>query len=648
MPQAERLGIEIGYEVKNAGVLKNVETELNNISKSAAEASGQFVKVASSLREVADRQKAFVTAAKAGSLAFQQNGRDIAFAGEATNKLIRQQQVLSDHNQKLSRSFVNANGALSGFNNIIRDSPFGIIGMGNNITQLVDAFGQLRQQTGSVSRALSATIGSIFSPAGLLTIGLSSAISLWTVYSQRQQQAASAAKKAAEDIRTVSKSLEEFNVDLRSANASAASEIQVLTQLFQAAKDETKSRQDRTNALKALQQASNGYLDSLTLETIGTKEAKKALDDFNNSLIASAIIRSNEKLIDDLAASYAKFAEQGEKGKKRLAEINAELQKLNDPTQRQALGLDPAEGFERTIALNKERNKLILETNAAIKEQNKAVDQIVASGTKIAELQAKIQPFTKEAASDREKEAKAAEKLRKELSKIQEIDLQTSADKINPGKRQDIFGLPKTQFQIPIEMQLVGVEEARQSLASQLRPINTELTKQVEKITIDTEALLQQGAARIVSGIATAVGGIIGGALTLKDGLNSIVIVMADFITQLGESLIAAGTATIAANALATNPATAIAAGFLAVAAGAAVRAALDKAPSFATGGTALGPQFALIGDNPARKEHILSDAQLDRIAGGGVREIRVVGEIRGQVIALANERALGTIGRVS
>lgn len=648
MPQTERLGIEIGYEVKNAGVLKNVENELNNISRSAAQASGEFVKVAGSLREVADRQKAFVAAAKAGSLAFQQNGRDIAFAGEATNKLMRQQQALTAVNDRFARSAINANGALSGFNNIIRDAPFGIIGVGNNITQLVDSFGQLRQQTGSVGRALAATIGSIFSPAGLLTIGLSSAISLWTVYSQRQQQAASAAKKAAEDIRTVSKSLEEFNVDLRSANASAASEIQVLTQLFEAAKDETKSRQDRTNALKALQQASNGYLDSLTLETIGTKEAKKALDDFNNSLIASAIIRSNEKLIDDLAASYAKFAEQGEKGKKRLAEINAELQKLNDPTQRQALGLDPSEGFERTIALNKERNKLILETNAAIKEQNKAVDQIVASGTKIAELQAKIQPFTKEAANDREKEAKAAEKLRKELSKIQEIDLQTAADKINPGKRQDIFGVPKTQFQIPIEMQLVGVEAARQNLEKQLKPLNTELTSQVEQITIDTEAILQQGAARIVSGIATAVGGIIGGALTLREGLNSIVVVMADFITQLGESLIAAGTATIAANALSTNPATAIAAGFLAVAAGAAVRAALDKAPSFATGGTALGPQFALIGDNPARKEHILSDAQLDRIAGGGVREIRVVGEIRGQVIALANERALGTIGRVS
>lgn len=305
-------------------------------------------------------------------------------------------QRLAVSTQNVIRPTVNANGALVGFNNIIRDAPFGIIGIGNNITQLADAFGQLKKETGSSGAALRALGSSVFSPVGLLTVGLSAAVSLWTVYSMRQQQAAAKAKAAAEEIKNLAKITQDAAISSNQFAASAAGEITALNRLFAIARDETKSRQERTNALQELKAQTNGYLKDLTLETAQTEAARKSLDLYNKSLFDSALAKAYQGQIDDLAKSYAQTKEKADKGRKAIEDFDAAVERQkqrllkNQISAKDRLNV-PEQDAKNSIA----RNKLIQQTNGLIKDQNAFYDQILTKGTQLADLQAKVNPFSK-------------------------------------------------------------------------------------------------------------------------------------------------------------------------------------------------------------------------------------------------------------
>src|ERR1044072_3078617 len=164
-------------------------TALGGVGAAADKTSGKFVLLNKAMLGSSNEMRAFITQAKLGEISFTGYGNSAGVATKAT--------------QQLGKMAVNANGALMGFNNIIRDAPFGIIGIGNNIQQLNDSLVQMVKQTGSVKAAMAGLFGSIFSPAGILTVGLSAATTLWTLYSQRQQKAASEAKAAADAIHDV-------------------------------------------------------------------------------------------------------------------------------------------------------------------------------------------------------------------------------------------------------------------------------------------------------------------------------------------------------------------------------------------------------------------------------------------------------------
>lgn len=566
MPQTERLGIEIGFETKNQAAVKLAEQNIANVGKAA--------KTATVSMAAADKSTA-----------------------------------------KLRTSF-------SALNNIVRDAPYGINGVANNITQLGDALFGATLAAQAVGFGLS-----------LLVTGLVSLSQKYGSLGNAVNALLGKQDKQAEIQRAV-------NAAVLQGSKDAQTEAVSLSSLYRATQNVNVPLTERNRLVDELQSRYPSYFGNLSNEAILAGKAASAYRNLQNNILLAAQARAIEKRI---AENSEKLLDLDTKREDILNKITKASQALAKEQQGATVrasqaassinsyGVVSASANLSVVKLRGAVQSLVddlKENGAAVVDVNNANDALLK---KLDELTIKGGSGVFTSLTESAKEAK------KEIADIGFRLLQT---------QQLVF--PAIKPKIPVEMQLVGVEQAQKNLKNQLKPLNATLTKEVNQITINTEEILQAGAARIASGVATAVGGIIGGALTLREGLNSIIVVMADFITQLGESLIAAGTATIAANALATNPATAIAAGFLAVAAGAAVRAALDKAPSFATGGTALGPQFALIGDNPARKEHILSDAQLDRIAGGGAREVRVIGVLRGQDIALTNERATGTIGRVN
>ena len=62
----------------------------------------------------------------------------------------------------------NGGNALMQFSRIAQDAPYGIMGIGNNITATVEAFGHLKNSTGSAGSALKAMAGSLLGSGGIL------------------------------------------------------------------------------------------------------------------------------------------------------------------------------------------------------------------------------------------------------------------------------------------------------------------------------------------------------------------------------------------------------------------------------------------------------------------------------------------------
>ncbi len=68
----------------------------------------------------------------------------------------------------LAPKVANGGNALMQFSRIAQDAPFGIIGIGNNITATVESFGHLSQASGGAGNALKAVGASLLGPGGIL------------------------------------------------------------------------------------------------------------------------------------------------------------------------------------------------------------------------------------------------------------------------------------------------------------------------------------------------------------------------------------------------------------------------------------------------------------------------------------------------
>lgn len=384
---------------------RSINQDFRSINDAAAAAQGQV----SSLNDVF-RNMTAGTSTLNQSLATTNNV--LTVNQRNTNALTNANRNLAGSMAGITRPTVNANGALAGFTNIIRDAPYGIVGVGNNITQLTDAFRQMQVQTGSTSRAIGALVSSLFSPAGLFTVGLSLAISLWTVYSQRQQRAASESKKAAEEIKSLADIQRDANKALSQYQADAYAEIAVLNQLFNIARSDVRSRQERTSALRELQQATNGYLRNLNLETIQTDSARAALDRYNQSLFDNAVAKAYQGQIDDIAKAYAAVKEKADQGRQTLEQFDKNVQAATANLAKLKAQGNPSADLvdsEKFAADNAaKRAKIVAETNGYIKQQNSLYDAIINKGKQLAEVQVKTNPFDKASNT-----AGAADKVKK-------------------------------------------------------------------------------------------------------------------------------------------------------------------------------------------------------------------------------------------
>lgn len=592
----EGIGVDIGYDIKNPNIPDEVSHDLEDMGKVAKKVSLIFTasleNVEKLLEEIANQTK---RTADLLEKQFDRVGKGAGNAGDRARGAGKQFEQGAKGSDKLR-------GSMSALNNIVRDAPFGIIGIGNNITQLADSlFGAaVAGQVFGLGLSLIVTgLTALSQKYGSVSVGINTILGLYTDAEKAQLKYTQAIAGASDAFQAAFVNIKELAINIDLAKEGLLSKSDVLKQY-------NNSLGKTTGAVKTLD------------------EAEKALTKNAEAYIKFTLLKAAAQVALEEAAKKAFEAEQARQKSDRES-VSFIFSRLNTSSDTAVQNL-----YKKNAAKNRE-----IVAKEAEKDQQQFEDIAAALQKKAAEI-AKANDF-KFFPPD------AKEKIKKE---VKEIFAGLKLDPINEildiGRRQDLFIKPQPiDIKQPINIDLVGLPEQMAKAQKQIGEFSAGVKISLEKITIDVEGLLQKGVASIASGIGRAIGGIASGAMSLKDGLNSIIIVFADFIGQLGEALIAAGTATIAAAALSTNPYTAIAAGIIAVAAAAAVKGAINKAPSFATGGTVFGPTMALVGDNPARKEHILSDAQLQTISGSNMKGVEVSGRLRGRDIELSNRRSI-------
>jgi len=171
-----------------------------------------------------------------------------------------------------------------------------------------------------------------------------------------------------------------------------------------------------------------------------------------------------------------------------------------------------------------------------------------------------------------------------------------------------------------------------------------------DKVTKTTEGF--------TSGQDAFVGSLVGSAKNLTSSFAELFRAIADGEASVGEAMgkiasqiisaaFAAASAQQITNAVLTasagGPTAAIIAPAL-IASGLALVGGLFAAlPSFATGGMVVGPQLALVGDNPSGREAIIPFERMGEflnMAGVGGQNVQVTGRLQGMDLLLSNQRA--------
>lgn len=133
---------------------------------------------------------------------------------------------------------VNAGNTLTQFSRIAQDAPFGIIGIGNNITATAESFSYLKQQTGSTGGALKALASSIAGTGGIL-LGVSLLTTGLTYLAQSGLSVGDVINKLTGNTDAYSEALKKVNEEAYSDKGvqQAITNVNTLTNEIQLAKD---------------------------------------------------------------------------------------------------------------------------------------------------------------------------------------------------------------------------------------------------------------------------------------------------------------------------------------------------------------------------------------------------------------------------
>jgi len=227
--------------------------------------------------------------------------------------------------------------AMTSFSRVIQDAPYGINGVANNITNLTEQFGYLKNRTGSTSGALRAMLKNLRGFGGV-TFGISLATSLIVAFGDK---IGGAAKKTNNFVKAVGE-----------ASTGAVVKFKVLTDTLL---DVTASERDQAQAIKMLKKEFSDFDTSLLTNKTSYEKAKIAVDNYTASLISQARSQAALGLIEEKQSKILELEEKrmmairNSFGSATIKQFEERRSKLLQNAERQAGDLSRLGDKERQI-----------------------------------------------------------------------------------------------------------------------------------------------------------------------------------------------------------------------------------------------------------------------------------------------------------
>jgi hypothetical protein len=241
---------------------------------------------------------------------------------------------------KLKQATAGYNSVGIDFARIVQDAPFGIIGVGNNITQLAQSFQTLKNTSGSTSAALKSAFASIFSSGNALILGISVLTTAFTILQQK------GFFKSEESAKSLDEALKEYQETLTGVAAAtlkgaqdAQKELAVLKSLEIQATNTAVSTDKRLQAVEQLQKQYPDYFGNLTKEQILNGQVGDAYLKVAANLLAKAKAQAATNQIAqngiDLLRIETKLEEQRGKRLQETSAAQAQLDALIEKRQKE-------------------------------------------------------------------------------------------------------------------------------------------------------------------------------------------------------------------------------------------------------------------------------------------------------------------------
>lgn len=283
----------------------------------------------------------------------------------------------------------NGGNTLMQFSRIAQDAPYGIIGIGNNITATAESFSYLKAQTGSTGGALKALASSIAGTGGIL-LGVSLLTTGFTLLSQSGLSVGDVIDKITGKFDAFGATLNKISVD---AAKNSSQEIAGINALVSVAQDDVKSRKDRILAVDELQSKYPGYFGNLDKEKILNGDLTGVTKELTKAIIARAEATALADKIGELASKKLDLEIQKEKAVLKLQQAqNLEKNKVTVTGGTfGATGLSTEGRLATATATVRDLNKQILEIQTQQDKLAGRLNQKTSDSIKLLEKKATVE-----------------------------------------------------------------------------------------------------------------------------------------------------------------------------------------------------------------------------------------------------------------
>lgn len=488
-----------------------------------------------------------------------------------------------------------ANGAnaLTQFNRIVQDAPFGATGVQNNITAFGEAFGYLIKETGSAKEAFKVMTASLIGTGGVM-LAISAVTSGLTYMQQKGLSVSDVFNKLTGDFNESRKAMQDLSVET-AKNAQA--QISTVGAYVAAAKNINLSMEDRLIAVKKLQDEYPAYFGNLTKEQILNGNVATTVREVTQALIAKAKAAA-------LTDRIVKLAEEEEKNQNNVNNSIAGMARLYKLTKKEAFDfavvlnkqirgqIDLVGELERGNANNLSKvekqalaafqySKTLQGLSEDVKSNLAQQDRLTNSLEKQTAAQIKLD-FQKEKSAKKTFDTPQVNGVESFLSLSGLKDLNTIEafnGKIDEfkNKLRELPGTITTSFK--------GVRQNVSSESLKTLEVMSEFNKKVSEI-------LNKGTSDAISGLGEAIGGALqkGGNVFSTVG-DSLLSTLGGILIELGKMAISTGIGILAIQTAlkSLNPYVAIGAGVALVALGSAVKGSVKGLGNTASSNASTG-----------------------------------------------------------